>query len=415
VFIGISGLAISHFMNAYCAFYFAPGINPMVHGFDPLVFGAFFYLLRAKRDLLWVCVVAGLCFFAILLNQRFGIFLAVSAMAALALYVLENKTGKAKGWWLAGCSGTLLLSLCLYSKISVITAGGTAGFFLSGFFSWRPSKYVVAATLLYLPLSYIFLATLRDKRFALKYVYVLVFVYSQCMLVYYYWSGLKNHLPMALPFLALQAAIALFICEWEMPDVKEGFKRGISVIKYAYIVVLCCVLLAGLRYFYAGKREFTENFSAHKTYSWAFERATLVSTIAPESFSSDIGLLKKYSPSRNGIHILSQYDNLLPFLAGRFSVFPSFELAWWLSTPARTRQVIGQALKDKPLYIFVDNSIVVPQDVPQASLFPEEKYGAERNSSAGRVQELRKVFAALSRKYVLVEKGSLLSVYKMRE
>ena len=75
--------------------------------------------------------------------------------------------------------------------------------------------------------------------------------------------------------------------------------------------------------FYGEKSQFQRSFGAHRTYRWNFERARVVSTLNPEVMQEAVACVEKYTPDLGRVYILSKYDNLIPFLAKRYSATPS--------------------------------------------------------------------------------------------
>ena len=41
----------------------------------------------------------------------------------------------------------------------------------------------------------------------------MLFIYTQGLFVYFYWSGLTNHLPTVIPFAGLQIILMIYISE----------------------------------------------------------------------------------------------------------------------------------------------------------------------------------------------------------
>ncbi len=208
----LASLAACFFGLGYIAYIVAPGIIPSIHLLDAATLTFFvMFLRRGKRIYLGVGILLSLL--AIIINRQFGVVLFLALMGSTALSVLENRSLKSRLLPLAGLSVPLIIGLAVF-KISGYSAFQTIFRYLwAGFFSWPAENLIVLLTIIYLVVSYGFLLVLRDKNFYLKYVYVFVFLYSQSTLLYYYWSGLINHLPPALPFLVLQLFIMLYILE----------------------------------------------------------------------------------------------------------------------------------------------------------------------------------------------------------
>jgi len=147
------------------------------------------------------------------------------------------------------------------------------------------------------------------------------------------------------------------------------------------------------------------------------DRAHIISTMNPLYFQNGVDLIQKYSNGQNGIYIVSEYDNLLPFLAHKYSLMPFFDLKWYLITPKELDKSIKTLQVNKPEYIFIDTGIdrnvnneIIDQKLP--------KIGYLNQESIWRVQRLKllnEVFQSVANDYQLVEKGYLISVYKRKD
>ena len=77
----------------------------------------------------------------------------------------------------------------------------------------------------------------------------------------------------------------------------------------------------------------------------------------PAYFVDSISLIQAYAPTNNAIHLISKYDNLLPFLAKKYSAMPFFDLQWFLLTDKEVNLCIERIQTQKPPYLFVDTDI----------------------------------------------------------
>ena len=203
----VAGLAFAHFLTGFIGFVLAPGIIPSIHLLDaPLVIALihFFKRMRVVSAVpVLLCTLA-----AMLLNPTFGLVTAAAAMAASLLFVLERAGRKLR--WVLAMSVAFAAIVLLPTLLLKTRSDHVFRYFLLGYFSWEPPDLLPPLTILYLAVSYGFAFLLRESRNYLKYVYVYVFVYAQGLLLYFYWSGLTNHLPMAIPFLTLQFLLMIF-------------------------------------------------------------------------------------------------------------------------------------------------------------------------------------------------------------
>jgi hypothetical protein len=137
----------------------------------------------------------------------------------------------------------------------------------------------------------------------------------------------------------------------------------------------------------------------------------LISTINPEPINKGINIIRKYSADGYGIYIISRYDNLLPFLAERYSLMPFFEMSWHLFSDWESKQAIEMLRNRKPRYLFVDTHMG-GENYMWDILYPY--FYNESASRRGRNMEMNKVFMAVSEDYEKIEEGPLLSVYRRK-
>jgi hypothetical protein len=273
---------------------------------------------------------------------------------------------------------------------------------------------VIVLTIAYLVCSYSFLLALRGKNFYLKYVYVFLFLYAQSILLYYYWSGLVNHLPPVLPFLVLQFFLMLYILEKHLLEGYAPLQRLADGLTVSAALLLALAMVPLALYYYEEKVEFLSNFRDHRTYTWQFERANLVTTINTNLVKESVGLIHKYSsPTKRRLYIISKYDGLLPFISARYTAFPIFDVASYLFSKREYDMLLTQLSTDKPEYLFVDSDIY-PSNDPWAKLYHTPFFQRERASRIGRWTLLAQLFDDVKNDYEKVEQGKLITVYKRK-
>jgi hypothetical protein len=239
----------------------------------------------------------------------------------------------------------------------------------------------------------------------------MIFVYTQGLFVYYYWAGLSNHLPTIMPFVGVQVFIMSYMVQKSIvPNAMFAHKIP-NLFRVLSISILLVLILQNATIFYRQKTLFLSNFTTHKTYKWNYDRARLTTTINPEPINEGISMIRKYSVGGPGVYIISRYDNLLPFLAERYSLMPFFEMSWHLFSDRESNEVIEMLRNRKPKYLFVDTNMGA-ENYLWDKLYPT--YYNETAARRGRKNEMKKVFMAVSDDYERVEKGALLSVYRRK-
>jgi len=411
-----SAFVVAFFGSLFIGFILAPGIIPSVHLFDAaVILAAFLYYKKGKIFLL--PVILFLLFLAIIFNVKFGGALCVAFFISLAFYLYDRPGLKAKPVWLAA-SALLFVGLVTCAvKVIPHSADPFLKYFLLGFFSSSPGKGIVFWTFFYFIISYGFLFFLKPARNPFKYLYVLVFFYNQFLLVYFFWAGLSSHLVFFVQFCGLQVFLMLFILEKD-PRATIFVRRG--AYSFAGFTILSALIFS--YYFYCdkdlGKKSFSDNFKNHQIYQWNFKRAKLISTINPAVIADSLALVRQYSPvEKSGIYIISKYDNLLPFMAGRYSLMPHFSLAGYLLDKNSFQQAVDAIRLNAPSYFYVDKDIeAAPNDLWAGLMRVGQGKGLdfERDTRFGRYGLLKNIFEAVKDKYVKIDEKGLLTVYKRK-
>lgn len=413
VFTGTVFLAASFFGYSFIGFILAPGIIPSIHFLDAGVLIFMLLFLRNGR-IGHLTAAALLSLLSIVINRQFGIILAAAFIGAMSFYIIENKKGMNRLLWITTIIAFSFLSVVVFQLTNIGTLGKTFYYYLTGLFSWPARPLIKDLTILYLVLSYSFLLMLKKVRNGLKYLYLLVFIYSQGLFVYYYWSGLNNHLPMVMPFVGLQLMLMIHISENLLSGGSTAIQRTLDVTKYILFAVVSLFALLNAKDFYMEKVRLQRSFTFHRIHNWEFDRARLITTINPEPVRESINLIKKYSPDERGIFIISKYDNLFPFLSARYSRMPFFEMHWHLFSESESREAIERIRGSKPDFIFVDSNIDRYDIDPWAQIYYEMSVIKERASRIERYAELYKLFLAVKGDYEKVEEGTLISVYRRK-
>lgn len=401
-------LGVAHYMLGYHALLLAPGINPVLHFFDlPILLAALRFFRTGGPAPLALAALGAVA--AAALNGFYGGMAALALLVSAGFHVLERAPDGRRARRLLTLAALVGVPLAALAAALPRTAGGSvAAQFLSGFFSWRPAPALVLLTIAWLAASYLFLLWSRERRDPAKYAVVYLFVYAQGFFVYFYWSGLENHFWPVLPYMGLHALLMLRALAGSGP-----WARWERPILAAAIVAIAVVGKVGVDDFVSQRNAVKRLFARWETHDWPFARARVIATADPAPIAESLAQIERYAgPDERGVSILSVFDNLLPFLAGRHSIFHHFDLQWALVTEeerARAIDVLGSA---RPRYLFVGRE--VEGDVTD----PWEGCGngmdAERAAARGRIEEIRRVLDAVSADYERIDTGPLLSVYRLR-
>ncbi len=405
--------ALAFFWTGFIGFVLAPGIMPSGHMFDVVVL-ILLVLFFSRKNLIFLGLAALASTLALLCSFQFGAILSTAFVLIAGLFILENFYKKGTYPAVAITVAMLALDVALLLLLPAGKSAHDFHYFLLGYFSWEPERVIVVLTLFYLVVSYAFMLLLRPHREPVKYLYTFSFMYSQGLLVYFYWSGFLNHLPLVLPFLGVQLFLMLFVAHKvllrEREEARDKLRMGVAALTAGFFLLM---LVAAVSY-YTGKQEFYNNFTDHRVYHWQFPRAKVITTINPSPLTEAVSLIDKYSEADDGIFIISRYDNLLPFLARKYSRMPQFELSWALISREDTAVAVDSIEKNRARFLFVDTDIDLtnkPFD-PWNTLFISNFDKNERASRYGRLLELKKVFDGVRNNYRKIAKGELVSVYE---
>lgn len=420
--IGSFALYVFSFMwIGYIAFILAPGIIPTIHLFDIFVVIFLFLFLQNNQNTLYLVLAVLASLISVIINFNFGVLLTGSLFLTLSFFGVENKEGKNRIIWFLVIATTLLFAVLAPPLLLRGKPAGTTLYYLLGYFSWKPNTAIVYLTVIYLVTSYAFLVFLKNERLSLKYIYILVFFYTQSLFVYYYWSGLSNHLPMVIPFIGLQLFLMLFITREFLEEKASPLRIPLNLSVQAAVIISIILVFVGSVKFYKEKYDFKSIFNTHKTFHWNFDRAKVISTIDPHPIREAVEILQDYSRDDKGVYLVSKYDNVLPFLAARYTLMPHFEMPYHLITPLERINAIQSFEMNKPKYIFIDSDIDKYQpdhdlslDDPWHKIFNSDWVKEERASRYGRYEELWKIYHAIAYDYEKVKEGILISVYKRK-
>jgi hypothetical protein len=408
-------LPASFFSLGYISYILAPGFIPTVHILDAIIFVPLVLFLRSGRWA-YMGILALLAILSIIINRQFGMVLFISLFLTLMLYALENKQGRYRYIWSFSLCAIFIAAVASYKLSSMGALDEIFPYFWMGWLSWPVSSYKIACTIFYLVISYLFIFFLKDQRFYLKYVLIAIFLYAQGLLVYYYWSGVRNHIPIVFPFIWLQFMLMLYIAEKYLLRDQLILQNSARIATRVALFLSIILIVPSANFYYTEKSLFKENFKDHETYKWEFDRANLISTMDPALIKESINLIEKYSGENDPlIYILSKYDGVIPFLAKKYSAMGFFELTAYIFSEKESNAAINGINTGRPEYLFIDSNIKETAYDPWAKVYRSDFTDRERASRLNRYFVLKNIFMAIEGDYKKIEEGSLISVYKRKQ
>lgn len=391
----------------------APGINPIRHFFDLFIFCfLFLYLFRENKWYLVLAIVSGLI--ATAANPQFGLFAYFALIITLsAKWLLSHQTKLLK----FSSMGLFLIFAAIGIIVYKSTNIGTTmldNYYLAGLLGFPLKRAIFIGILLLLGISYIVISHALIKKNTFAYVALFSVLYSQGVLLYYIWGSDLTHLLVLNSILIITIFSVLKLAFENYTSLKE--KQHLCLISISLLA--CMIYLPSVAYFYYTKAKFDRVFTTHKTYEWNLPTAKFTSTINPTYFLDSISLIQSFSPA-NSIYIISKYDNVLPFLAGKYSAMPYFDVPWLTIGDTETKNCIDAIKNGKPAYLFVDSDIERPYArdiINAASIIGTTQDGLTMESVArvARLSGLKIIFDAVKDDYQPIQSAQLITVYKRK-
>lgn len=411
-------LAFGYIMKIdYLMLSLGPGLNPIRHFFDiPLLAGLCMFVRTRRLAFIVIASIAALL--GVLNNFQFGLALAMALGATLMIMALvERRTESRPRRTFLGLLGVFLV--CAPFGLALAPSLGKNSmltYYLSGFVGPPFSIDRLVLTMLAVSVGYACLLYFEDASKDLKYLGLCLLLYSQALFFYYTWGNTPPHILNLAPLLILCVVVFIKLILDSGPW--GGYQRMICSV--LLLVAFCFVYVPGCYAYYSAKETFDNNFTDHKVFEWNLKRAHLTSTMDPQPFIDSISLIKEISGESPSVHILSKYDNFIPFLADKYSAMPFSDLSWFLITTKETNVCIDYLRSEKPPYLFVDTDIErnLNGDVITAEFSSEENYNVELAKESRRrvlrLNLLKQIFSSIKNDYEPVKRGILLTAYKRK-
>ncbi len=383
-----------------------PGESPWRHFFDLWVVFFIYYFGRNQNILYyWMALAFGVL--SIFINPQIGLMVFVSVILVGVYYLLLQKN-KNRDMIIALIVSVLIAFLCFQITNS---ASDLAKYYIDGVIGFPIKIKQLMFFLLLITIGYSISLYLM-KRLELKQLLPLLFLffYSQALLVYVVWHYNSDGLSARAFIYILTIGLMFYYMAKAWPYKVQNI-LWIIITGYAF-----STYVSSVKKVIDSKKEYNKIFETHKTYKWDMPNAHFISTMNPQPFKNDANLIRKYS-SQNGVYIISEYDNILPFLANKYSQMPFFDLKWYLITPREVQKSIDLLKNDQPKYLYIDagidrdyeNEIIDIQMPIIGYLYQESIWRVQR------LKLLRVIFSQVRDQYELIEEGKMISVYKRKD
>lgn len=406
LFVLLMGIAL--FGNKYYFFYYVPDSTNFKHLLDVLII---LLLTRAKN--IWLLGMAGsLSLLSVYLNKEFGIFIFLSFTGAvfskICLDYIRYRVFNKKEIFLLIISVIIFL---IFIKTYPFMPNPSVKYFFDGFYSFNFQKtsiyYLIFINIL---VMWGCLVGYYQKLKASNYLYSYIFTifYIELFFSYIVWHGIGKDLLFYSYLILLPYLLILSISEFK-------FKVYLT---NSLLIVFTFVYIILLRNFVYDKSLHDRIFETHQVYKWNYSKAGgIEATYSFEPFQDSINLIQKYTKN-NEIYMISKYDNILAYLSDKYTGLPFFELRSTIVTQDEY-DLIKNIFLEKPNLIFVDNDIErdFDEEIRKHSFFDIYNDSLEKDNLVVRIPKLKilqDLFNDVKSNYTLVEKGSLISVYKRK-
>ncbi len=407
----LSAIIAFSFLNNlnFISIYLAPGFNPIRQLFFLPMFLFLYLYFKQQKTILFLLV----CFFSLvslLACKEFGIC-GILALCAIIFIKNLNEKNPARMKEITIILITLILASLFWQPGKSNATGVNSLKYSLRLFAPLAGKNLLNFILICLSFCYVvFIKVMKTKGY-LKYLALFLFIYFQGILVYYVWNPAPNHFSNISMPLVLMIILILKIF-LNSSHLKKYENIAVNTL---IIILFFAAYLPSLKSYYLERSPYQKIVDDHKIYDWDLPAAKIKSTMNPGYFLNAVELIHKYSPDSNSIYIISKYDNLLPFLARRYSMMPYHEVGVNLITEKEVKLCIDAILRDKPQYLFVDSDIDGDEflnNIKKSSTLRRE--GLDPSLKIEMSAELRKIYSGVKEYYNLLKRGDIISVYKLK-
>lgn len=390
-------------LHGYIFVLLPPGDAPWRNIFDIFVM-SFLFLYTNNRKFVYYIFALFLGCISVYINPQIGMMISFATALSGVFYSLYNNNKRILTLF---CS--LIAILCsIYCMVSTQTYDDLAKYYIDGVIGFHISLIQLTQIFVCIIVIYLLFYRVIKHSLAQNYVHLMfLIIYSQELLLYVVWHFNTDGFLARSHIYVLTIMFLLFQFRGAFTNIPNYVKKSVLLlifILYIFSAIFMC----------QSKEKYEDVFKQHVTYKWNMDRAHIVSTVNPIYFESGIKLIDKYSQGSNGIYIISEYDNILPFLAHKYSLMPFFDMKWYMITPNELNRTIDLLKFKQPKYLFVDTNVGrnLNNEIIEDSFPVVGQYNVDSSRRVFRLKLLNTVYQNVAAEYTLVESSSLISVYK---
>lgn len=378
----------------------APGLNPIRHLFDPLIFISSFCFFRSQRlEPLIVAILISI--FSVLWSKDFGIYISVALGVACIIYAnaIEEKY---RSLYRFGIVSYLLTVLIIFF-LKVPGENSSAIYFILGVGS--PSISNLELSIFSISIAFLLRYTFSmEMPREYKYVSILAAFYSIFSFTYYLWYPKLHHL----------YGVATIYIYWVLLLMYANLKNNIliSIVRLATIIFFVVAIIS----FFNSVFKSDKYYKNHVIHDLDINGNKLKSIGDPSVYVDSVNIINKFSKDEPFIFMISKYDNILSILSNKYLNVGNVELWSNIVSMVEIQKIIDKIYLDNPKYIYVDNDLMVDfyknhfqYENIRSILTNMRGYGIGRDLYYG-ISPLKLAYLNISEHYYVCHKGLIISV-----
>ena len=404
--------SLGFFANTYYFYEYAPGHSPIRHFFDFCILLCV-WRFDQGRNINFFLFAGAMVVLSIFMDRDYGMLMAAAYIGASVYYSVYR--------WFEGAAGrasllfaTLLMMVAfpLALKLYPLAPNPSSVYFMDGFYSFTVPITAFLIVLFSILLQALVVLLYGRSLFQQGRLFIFLFAafYSQLLYFYFVWGGGHAHFFVLLSLYILPYLLLLDLVEWQASLIRRVLAR------FSLTVVIMAIFVYSFNFF-QHYRYTEQTFKDHKVYRWDLPRARdMVTKIDPSLFEDSVQKIKNHAPGKQ-ISMLSKYDSLLAILAEKYSSLPFFELRSMIVTEDDYLRVREQLVKSDLLFIDNDINRDFDKEMNQMVLWNllPNLFIEHHEQRIPKLKVLQRLYQdVVVDKYVLIERGRLISVYRRK-
>ena len=407
------GIVFSYALVGYVVILMAPGNSPLRHFFDISALCTLGLLFKNKKDSFkYYALLIVFVLLNIFMSSSNGLMLALACAGSIGFDGLMGRFKRYRQIFY----GLILLTgfVGFYVFITKFENNFLLKYYSNGLIGISGSVMIYAFFALLFFIGYaVILVFYKDIRSNMRLVFVGALFYLQEFCLYYLWMSNIDHFLHLLPIIIFYIVVLLLIIK-ELLYYRNYDQKIIDRLCSFALVYLSIASIFFLNFYVGAKYFYTKDSKYNVVYEWKNPKVKIISSVSEKFFDNVVALIKKYSPNQNGITIISKYDNIVPFMANKYSNFKYSDLQWMLVGEKEYNLVLGDIRDNKPEFIFVDTD--VERDFENDYYpFLDDKFKHQAIMRIARLNKLKELFQSVKSEYKKVDSSDLITVWQRKK